>query len=632
MDLKYDRVLGTGSYGVVYSATAPRANIEGEGEGSVPIAVKRMVKEDAIMGCASLCEFDTLAAGCGHPFIVKTLTIIDSLLPPDDASTADESNVSSPMRRRGVARTMRKKLSPLREHDFPENFIENPYHPVFELADMDLDDFVKRHPGAPLSHRLRLFFHFLCGLEWLHGRHIIHRDIKPINMLIFQDPDHPGDTSRMTLKVADMGMVRHHVAAFPSSPGGYTTGYRSPEVILECDDYDYAADLWAAGALLFFMLFTREFVDSGIEDEDEILTEILEQHEDTLTDIQEFYDMYETARDDCMTLDCLPYESEGGATMGKMPSRGPLAASLRARRVDLEEEMRAVYGDSEDSQLIDTALAILRSCLALNPRDRPSVEELLDDHIEAFERVEPGAGEVRRAAREFTLDESGWDSVDPVPGEYEDAHARVLQFARELADSEDTSKNFLEKPNILIHALRAIERLYLWMAWVKGADPDEEDGPTDEMRQIAAALDADKPEVLYVIAIYIFYKCFVTLKFVSFENLVDDIELTHPEVAEAARHAFYMDRDAGGLSSLSGGKACSRAELVERVMLLHLYSFCVVTRTQWEEVVSRLEDHEAIFDPLTVTRVVLKRYHELKTDEDLDALIADRMNELVGSE
>ncbi len=100
-------------------------------------------------------------------------------------------------------------------------------------------------------------FHYgrqvLEGLACLHQAGIIHRDIKPYNILI---------TDQDTVKIADFGMSKLHGDPFPG-PGNLKVGspfYAAPEQEQNPDDVDERADLYSTGVMLYRML-TGELPD-----------------------------------------------------------------------------------------------------------------------------------------------------------------------------------------------------------------------------------------------------------------------------------------------------------------------------------------------------------------------------------
>lgn len=95
-----------------------------------------------------------------------------------------------------------------------------------------------------------------AALEFMRARDIVHRDIKPQNLLL-QPPDaaflalgNPREIPQM--KVADFGFARHlSVNALAETLCGSPL-YMAPE-ILRFEKYDAKADLWSVGAVLFEM-------------------------------------------------------------------------------------------------------------------------------------------------------------------------------------------------------------------------------------------------------------------------------------------------------------------------------------------------------------------------------------------
>lgn len=87
------------------------------------------------------------------------------------------------------------------------------------------------------------------GLAEAHQRGILHRDIKPDNLLLTEDGD---------LRIADFGLARLEGATRLTQTGTSmgTLGYMAPEQV-EGEDADHRADLFALGATLYEMLAGR---------------------------------------------------------------------------------------------------------------------------------------------------------------------------------------------------------------------------------------------------------------------------------------------------------------------------------------------------------------------------------------
>lgn len=107
----------------------------------------------------------------------------------------------------------------------------------------------------PLQERLGLFLELLDALDHVHGHGIVHRDVKPGNALI---------TAAGRLKLADFGIARVPVSdATVSGAILGTPAYMSPEQVLG-QPVDHRADLYAAGATLFYALTRNRPFDGSL--------------------------------------------------------------------------------------------------------------------------------------------------------------------------------------------------------------------------------------------------------------------------------------------------------------------------------------------------------------------------------
>ena len=92
---------------------------------------------------------------------------------------------------------------------------------------------------ADIKHYMRELF---STLNYIHSQGIMHRDIKPHNVLI--------NHSKRTLKVVDFGLADFYFPDRDYSSKVASLYYKAPELLLGSVRYDYSVDVWAAGMIL----------------------------------------------------------------------------------------------------------------------------------------------------------------------------------------------------------------------------------------------------------------------------------------------------------------------------------------------------------------------------------------------
>mmetsp|Transcript_16975 Transcript_16975/g.56214 ORF Transcript_16975/g.56214 Transcript_16975/m.56214 type:complete len:309 (-) Transcript_16975:61-987(-) len=115
---------------------------------------------------------------------------------------------------------------------------------VTELMDTSLHSVIYSKQPLTVQHIQFFVYQILRGLKFLHSAKVMHRDLKPGNILV---------NSACDVKICDLGMARSPV---DSQLGErltvkvVTRWYRAPELLLCSLDYDFSIDVWAVGCIM----------------------------------------------------------------------------------------------------------------------------------------------------------------------------------------------------------------------------------------------------------------------------------------------------------------------------------------------------------------------------------------------
>jgi serine/threonine protein kinase len=100
------------------------------------------------------------------------------------------------------------------------------------------------HVGALPEHVAKFYgFEIICALQYLRENGVIHRDIKPDNILVTADGH---------LKLTDFGLSHRGMVDRTVAPGEFvgTPDYVAPEIILN-QPHSFSVDYWSLGAMLY---------------------------------------------------------------------------------------------------------------------------------------------------------------------------------------------------------------------------------------------------------------------------------------------------------------------------------------------------------------------------------------------
>lgn len=132
---------------------------------------------------------------------------------------------------------------------------------VFEHVDQDLSTYLEKAPapGLPADKIKDMMHQLLSGLDFLHTHRVVHRDLKPQNILV---------TSDGQVKLADFGLARIYSFQMALTSVVVTLWYRAPEVLLQ-SSYATTVDLWSVGCI-FAEMFRRRPLFCGSSDFDQL--------------------------------------------------------------------------------------------------------------------------------------------------------------------------------------------------------------------------------------------------------------------------------------------------------------------------------------------------------------------------
>ncbi|CAM0951601.1 unnamed protein product [Alopecurus aequalis] len=131
---------------------------------------------------------------------------------------------------------------------------------VMDYVGPSLNDALNRHfeehgRGFPEADVRRVMRQLLTGAAAMHGRGIIHRDIKPTNILV--------DKNHKVVKLCDYGSAMPTAKPELCDYGQVgTVPYMAPEVLLEKPDYDERVDSWSLGCVMAELLSGESPFDS----------------------------------------------------------------------------------------------------------------------------------------------------------------------------------------------------------------------------------------------------------------------------------------------------------------------------------------------------------------------------------
>lgn len=165
----------------------------------------------------------------------------------------------------GIPSTALREIAILKKMNHPNivNIIELAFSDknielCLEYCEYDLKKFIDNHKADNSVYNLRtiksLMYQIIKATDYLHSHKVLHRDLKPQNVLVNQ---------KCIAKLADFGLSRvYSIPIRPYTKEVLTLWYRSPEMILGMSNYSIGLDIWSLGCI-FGELFTTKPMFAG---------------------------------------------------------------------------------------------------------------------------------------------------------------------------------------------------------------------------------------------------------------------------------------------------------------------------------------------------------------------------------
>ncbi|KAJ6275272.1 MAPK protein MPS1 [Bipolaris maydis] len=392
VDERYNvtKELGQGAYGIVCAATN---NQTGEG-----VAIKKVtnVFSKKILAKRALREIKLL-----QHFRGTTST----------PAPANNANILQDIA------TLVAQITCLYDMDIPRPDNFNECYLYEELMECDLAAIIRS--GQPLTdaHFQSFIYQILCGLKYIHSANVLHRDLKPGNLLVNADCE---------LKICDFGLARGF-SMDPEENAGYMTEYvatrwyRAPEIMLSFQSYTKAIDVWSVGCILAELLGGKPFFKGRdyVDQLNQILHYLGTPNEETLSRIGS-----PRAQDYVRNLPYMQKMSFQSLFKNANPDALDLLDRMLAfdpsSRISVEEALEhrylQIWHDASDEPSCPTTFDFQFEVV----EEIPEMKKMILDEVSRFRqmvRVQPGAGAGAAQAPQVPIpnnyDRTGYEEPRP---------------------------------------------------------------------------------------------------------------------------------------------------------------------------------------------------------------------------
>ncbi|KAI9104736.1 CMGC/CK2 protein kinase [Phlyctochytrium arcticum] len=135
--------------------------------------------------------------------------------------------------------------------------------PALIFEHINNTDFKTLYPKLTDADVRYYIFELLKALEFSHSRGIMHRDVKPHNVMI--------DHEKRQLRLIDWGLAEFYIPETEYNVRVASRYFKGPELLVDFVDYNYALDMWSLGCVFASIIFRKEPFFHGADNYDQLV-------------------------------------------------------------------------------------------------------------------------------------------------------------------------------------------------------------------------------------------------------------------------------------------------------------------------------------------------------------------------